>query len=440
MSFLTTIESTIAEQYQHLKRVPFLVALSGGVDSVVLTYILKKQNFDIAVAHVNFQLRGEDSEQDQKFVEHFAKENNLVLHLMTVDTKKYAEENHLSIQLAARKLRYDWFDELKEQHGYACLATAHHLNDDAETFLINFARGTGLSGLLGIRENDEIIRPLLPFSKQDILQYAKAHQLDWREDKSNASDKYTRNRIRHHVVPVLESINTQFLQSFVQTKAHLHQVNDILEDAIAGFENHCVHYAENEETHIDITKLKTYRNPQAFLYHFLKKYNFTAWEDIHQLVDAESGKQIFSSTHILLKDREKLIVKPDKLQQKEESYKINQGEERVFEPILLTLGIFEEKNPVTDKNQIVVDGDLLVFPLHIRRWQSGDYFYPYGMKGKKKLSKYFKDEKFTLFEKTATWILTDNNNQIIWIIGHRMDDRFKVTEKTEKQLQIKYIS
>ena len=440
MSFLDKMESTIAEQYQYLKNQPFLVALSGGVDSIVLAYLLKKLDFDIAVAHVNFRLRGAESDQDQKFVEQFAQENNLPLHLAAFDTADYAEKNNLSIQLAARKLRYDWFDELKEQHGYACLATAHHLNDDAETFLINFARGTGLSGLLGIKENDGIIRPLLSYSKQDILQYAKEHQLAWREDQSNASDKYVRNRIRHHVVPVLESVNSQFLSSFLQTKMYLNQVNDILEDAIAGFENHCVNSAENEEKHIDIAKLKTYRNPQAFLYHFLKKYNFTAWEDVCQLIDAESGKQIFSPTHILLKDREKLIVKANSHQHNQDYYEINKGEKVIFEPISLTLGIFEEKNPVTDKNQIVVDAELLDFPLYIKRWENGDFFYPYGMKGKKKLSKYFKDEKFSLFDKEKTWILTDANKQIIWVIGHRMDDRFKVTEKTEKQLQIKYIS
>lgn len=429
----------IAENYRHLKDCPVLVAISGGVDSVVLAHILQKLDFNIAVAHVNFKLRGKESDEDQKFVENFARQNNLPLHLTHFDTENYAQQNNLSIQLAARKLRYDWFDELKKQYGYSCLATAHHLNDDAETFLINFVRGTGLSGLLGIKENDEIIRPLLPFTKQEILQYAEENQLNWREDKSNSSDKYVRNRIRHHVVPVLETINPQFLQTFLQTKANLNQVNDILEEAIAGFENKCVSYLSDDEVYIDVNKLKSYKNPQAFLYQFLKKYNFTAWEDINQLMDSESGKQVFSPTHILLKDRERLVLKTINFQNNKDYYKINKDEKKVFEPISLTLGIFEEKNPVTDKNQIVVDEDLLDFPLCIRKWKAGDYFYPFGMKGKKKLSKYFKDEKFSLFEKEETWILTDNKDRVIWIIGHRMDDRFKTTAKTQKQLNIKYI-
>lgn len=432
-----SMENYIAQNYQQLKDKQILVAISGGVDSVVLAFVLHQLGFAITLAHVNFKLRKDESDEDQKFVAQFAQEYGLKLHIKQCETEKYAQEHKLSIQLAARKLRYDWFDELKSAHNYDCLATAHHLNDDAETFLINFIRGTGLEGLIGIKETPELIRPLLRFSKSEIVEYAQNHQLKWREDSTNASDKYLRNHIRHHVMPIFETLNPQFLNTFLQTKNNLMHVDDILKDALEHFVQKCVSFDENDALHLAIDAIKSYRNPAAMLYHFLKDYNFSLGNELNCFLDAESGKQLFSPTHILLKDREKLILKAKKIRNNKDYYKINNSDKQIFEPIWLTLDVFEGRDLSTNQNEILVDADLLEFPLYIRKWQNGDHFQPFGMKGKKKLSKYFKDEKFSLFEKDETWILTNKNNQIIWIIGHRMDDRFKITNHTKKQIKIK---
>ena len=431
------MENYIAQNYQQLKDKQILVAISGGVDSVVLAFVLHQLGFAITLAHVNFKLRKDESDEDQKFVAQFAQEYGLKLNIKQCETEKYAQEHKLSIQLAARKLRYDWFDELKSVHNYDCLATAHHLNDDAETFLINFIRGTGLEGLIGIKETPELIRPLLRFSKSEIVEYAQNHQLKWREDSTNASDKYLRNHIRHHVMPIFETLNPQFLNTFLQTKNNLMRADDILKDALEHFVQKCVSFDENDALHLAIDAIKSYRNPAAMLYHFLKDYNFSLGNELNCFLDAESGKQLFSPTHILLKDREKLILKAKKIRNNKDYYKINNSDKQIFEPIWLTLDVFEGRDLSTNQNEILVDADLLEFPLYIRKWQNGDHFQPFGMKGKKKLSKYFKDEKFSLFEKDETWILTNKNNQIIWIIGHRMDDRFKITNHTKKQIKIK---
>ena len=432
-----SMENYIAQNYQQLKDKQILVAISGGVDSVVLAFVLHQLGFAITLAHVNFKLRKDESDEDQKFVAQFAQEYGLKLHIKQCETEKYAQEHKLSIQLAARKLRYDWFAELKSVHNYDCLATAHHLNDDAETFLINFIRGTGLEGLIGIKETPELIRPLLRFSKSEIVEYAQNHQLKWREDSTNASDKYLRNHIRHHVMPIFETLNPQFLNTFLQTKNNLMHVDDILKDALEHFVQKCVSFDENDALHLAIDAIKSYRNPAAMLYHFLKDYNFSLGNEHNCFLDAESGKQLFSPTHILLKDREKLILKAKKIRNNKDYYKINNSDKQIFEPIWLTLDVFEGRDLSTNQNEILVDADLLEFPLYIRKWQNGDHFQPFGMKGKKKLSKYFKDEKFSLFEKDETWILTNKNNQIIWIIGHRMDDRYKITNHTKRQIKIK---
>ena len=238
-------------------------------------------------------------------------------------------------------------------------------------------------------------------------------------------------------MPIFETLNPQFLNTFLQTKNNLMHVDDILKDALEHFVQKCVSFGENDALHLAIDAIKSYRNPAAMLYHFLKDYNFSLGNELNCFLDAESGKQLFSPTHILLKDREKLILKAKKIRNNKDYYKINNSDKQIFEPIWLTLDVFEGRDLSTNQNEILVDADLLEFPLYIRKWQNGDHFQPFGMKGKKKLSKYFKDEKFSLFEKDETWILTNKNNQIIWIIGHRMDDRFKITNHTKKQIKIK---
>ena len=308
------------------------------------------------------------------------------------------------------------------------------MDDNVETFLINFTRGTGLEGLTGIpAQNGNIIRPLLPFSREEIENYAQANQIQWREDSSNASDKYFRNKLRHNIVPTLKELNTGFLDSFQNTLHHLQQSESLVNDASKlVFEK----VAEEKENQLEIhlKPLLQFKNYKAYLYQWLKEFGFSAWNDIYDLVEAQSGKQVFSETHVLLKDREKLILSERKSSNNSEVLIIESIESKVNIPLKLrfckAVNIFE-----TVSNCIFVDESKIKFPLTIRKWQEGDYFYPSGMNGKKKLSKYFKDEKYSLLDKENQWLLC-SEDQIIWVIGKRADDRFINKETTQNNIKI----
>ena len=407
------------------------LAVSGGVDSMVLLDLFHQLPYDIAVLHCNFSLRNEESDGDEAFVKRYCEAKSIPLYIQKFDTSKFAEENKLSIQVAARKLRYDWFYNQLDEKNFDYILTAHHLDDNLETFLINLTRGTGLDGLTGIpAQNDKIIRPLLPFSRVEIELYCSDTNLQWREDSSNASDKYFRNKIRHSVVPVLKELNSNLLSSFQNTIESLNQSQSLVEDAANLVYEKVVQETDNQ-LKIDIKELLNYSNYKAFLYQWLKEYGFTAWDAIYDLVTAQSGKQVFSESYFLLKDREVLILAPREDKDLEE-YEIGYALET---PINFSFcNVSDISNP--NSNCIFVDQDALQFPLTIRKWQEGDYFYPIGMQGKKKLSKYYKDEKYSLIDKLNQWVLC-SNNQIVWVVGKRQDDRFKITENTINKLQIK---
>jgi tRNA(Ile)-lysidine synthase len=330
-------------------------------------------------------------------------------------------------------LRYDWFQELLSL-GFDYVLTAHHLDDNVETFLINFTRGTGLEGLTGIpAQNENIIRPLLPFSRDEIENYAKDNKIQWREDSSNASDKYFRNKLRHNIVPTLKELNTGFLDSFQNTLHHLQQAESLVNDASKlVFEK--VVKEKGNQLEIHLNSLLEFQNYKAYLFQWLKSYGFSAWNDIYDLVDAQSGKQVFSETHVLLKDREKLLLSERKPINKSEVFIIESIECKVNIPLKLIFSRFSGDKHV-NANCIFVDEDKINFPLIIRKWQEGDYFYPAGMNGKKKLSKYFKDEKYSLLDKENQWLLC-SEDQIIWVIGKRVDQRFIATETTQQNIKI----
>jgi tRNA(Ile)-lysidine synthase len=423
----------ISTNFPFLQKAKILVAVSGGLDSIVLLHLLSKLKLSIAVAHCNFQLRGAESDTDEDFLKSHSKTQSIHGFFQKFDTKQFAEDEKLSIQMAARKLRYNWFYELLENEKYDFIATAHHLDDQVETFLINFSRGTGLEGLTGIpSQNDKIIRPLLPFSREEIENYAVENAITWREDASNASDKYLRNKIRHQIVPIFKELNPSFLNSFEQTIKNLQQSQSLAEDATRIVYRKVVQDVANQKR-INLTELRQLPNYQSYLYQWLSPLGFSSWTDLYDLVNAQSGKQIFSEYFRIVKDRELLLVEP-KVEQKVEEYWISETETELKFPLNLRFTEVDSFSE-TNSNAIFVDVDTLKFPLLLRKWQKGDYFYPFGMNGTKKLSKFFKDEKFSLIEKENQWLLCADD-QIIWIIGKRMDNRFKISENTQTIIKI----
>ena len=423
------------QHFPFLKQKKVLLAVSGGLDSMVLVYLFQQLHYEIGVAHCNFQLRGLESFEDQNFIQNYAKANSIPIFITQFDTQAFAQDYKLSIQVAARELRYNWFYELLETQNFDYVLTAHHADDNLETFLINLSRGTGLDGLTGIPEqNDKVIRPLLAFSRQEIEVYAKAHAIQWREDSSNASDKYLRNKIRHDVVPILKELNSNFIASFQKTQDYLQQAQMMAEDAsIMVYQQ--VAKEIGEDIHFDLKKLKKLPNYKSYLYQWLREFGFSAWDDIYDLVDSQSGKQIFSTHFRLIKNRTTLILSPLEVVDDKEEFYISKNQKEVKVPLNLSICKVTDISDTTIES-IFVDEMKLQFPLVLRRWQEGDSFQPFGMKGKsKKVSKFFKDEKLSLIEKEKTWLLC-SNNQIVWIVGMRQDERFKIDETTKKILKI----
>ncbi|MEN8187060.1 MAG: tRNA lysidine(34) synthetase TilS [Bacteroidota bacterium] len=444
---LQKFQKHLHQQFPFLKGKKILLAISGGIDSVVLGHLFYRSDLDLSFAHCNFRLRGIDSDKDEIFVNDLAQKWETPSFVTRFDTEEYALKNNISIQMAARELRYEWFEELRVENQFDYIATAHNADDNLETFLINFTRGTGLEGLTGIPEiNEKIIRPLLSFSRAEIEDYAKINHLVWREDASNAETKYLRNKLRHDVIPVLKVLNPGLLDSFSNTISHLQGAGQIVDDRIDDIQK-TVRKEEGEIIRFDIDKINDLNNPKAYLYELLKKYGFNEWDDVADLLNAQTGKQVFSKTHRLLKDREFLIlgrvnggeVRLENIEIKDESdlFKIQNspaGKMMIEEIDKEEVGDYRKP----DKKNVFVDKDLLKYPLHVRKWEKGDYFYPIGLQGKKKLSKYFKDEKLSLIEKENIWLLC-SENEIVWVIGKRPDDRFKITDKTKNILKIEII-
>lgn len=424
-----------------VSRFPFLgskklfLAVSGGLDSMVLLDLMKQLPNEIAVLHCNFQLRGLESFGDQEFVQKYCDQNNLPFYTTQFDTEAFAEDYKLSTQVAARELRYSWFYELLEEENFDYILTAHHADDNLETFIINLTRGTGLDGLTGIpEENDRIIRPLLPFSREEILKYAEENNIEWREDSSNASNKYLRNKIRHDLVPVLKEINPNFLDAFRKTQSYLQESQEMAEDASIMIYQQ-VAKEEGEDIHFDLNQLKKLPNYKSYLYQWLNEFGFTAWNDIYDLVKGQSGKQVLSSEFRLLKNRETLILSPLSEVLEEEEFEIHKNDTEVNFPLKLRLCNVDHISIESNK-AIFVDSEKIRFPLILRKWNEGDVFHPFGMQGKsKKVSKLFKDEKLSLIEKEKTWILS-SDNQIVWVVGLRQDERFKIENTTNNILKI----
>lgn len=437
---LATFQSHINTHFSFLKNKKLLVTVSGGIDSVVLVCLLRQLKFDISIAHCNFNLRGADSDLDEQFVKELASDLNLTAHIISFETEVYAKKNKLSIQMAARELRYDWFEEIRQKNKLDYILTAHHKDDVLETFLINLSRGTGLEGLTGIpSQNGFIVRPMLSISRDEIKSFAKENIIEWREDKSNASTKYLRNKIRHDLVPLLKELNPSFMDSFENTINHLNGSQQIVNDAVQEIEKRVVS-KKKDYLELDIEELQKLSDPKIYLYQLLVGYGFSEWDDVHKLLAAQSGKQVFSKTHRLIKDRKKLLLAKKLGEKKSTEIEINHFQDNVdVEGVQL---IFT-KNEESDSNSnftVSVNFDKLVFPLKLRKWEQGDYFYPLGLNRRKKLSDFFKDEKMSLIDKERIWLLCNRDNEIIWVVGRRLDHRYRISSKTKEFIKITFMS
>ncbi|MFA5541516.1 MAG: tRNA lysidine(34) synthetase TilS [Bacteroidales bacterium] len=412
-----------------------LLAISGGIDSMVLCDLFLKSSYKFAIAHCNFQLRGEESFRDENFVTNYCNKNNITLHKIRFDTYKHMDIEGISLQMAARDLRYRWFEDLLQENNYKYLATGHHGDDSIETFLINIIRGTGIAGLHGIQHKiNNIIHPLLFTNREEISAYAKKNNIEFVEDSTNSSTKYTRNKIRHELIPLIKEISPNFqrtilkeIERFKETEQVFRTVIDQAKQEIFAF--------ENDRINISIEKIKNLNPQRIYLYEFLNEYNFnesTINSILESIYEKSSGKQFFSETHRIVKDREYLILTQNNIINNNE-YHISDNLTSIKFPLSLEMEFLKDlsfiKIPKT-KDIAMLDADKLEFPLILRKWKKGDYFYPYGLKGEKKISEFYKNLKYSIVDKENQWLLCSNDH-IVWVIGQRIDDRYKITNKTK---------
>ncbi len=419
-----------------------LLTVSGGIDSVFMLHLFYECNFDFSIAHCNFKLRGDESDKDEQFVKQLAERYACAFYIKSFDTETYAEENNLSIQMAARELRYDWFEEIREKNNYDYIAIAHNLDDLIETFFINLIRGTGLKGLTGIKsKTNKIIRPILFAQRNEIIEYCSKKNISYREDSSNISTKYLRNKIRHEVIPLFKEINPSITETIIQNTIRFAHAEKIYSDTINQIKKIFV-FKDADDYYINIQKLlEKGELKKTILFEILTEFNFSnkIIDDIVLSLDGTSGKKFFSSTHRLLRDREFLIVSPIK-DKKENLYYIDEGSKEIKHPIHLKFSVVDNNDSfeiTKDKLIAYIDYDKVEFPLLLRKWHKGDYFQPFGLPHFKKLSDFFVDNKFSINEKENTWILA-SGEKIIWVIGYRIDDRFKIISNTKKILIINF--
>lgn len=446
MRLLHTFREYIQQYNLFHSKDRLLLAVSGGVDSVVLCELCKQAGFDFVIAHCNFQLRNEESERDELFVKGLGKKYAVEVLVKKFETTDYSKENKTSIQVAARELRYAWFNELLTSD-YVLptphyLLTAHHLGDNIETMLMNFFKGTGITGLRGILpKQGKIVRPLLFAKKEELLAFAKENNLNWVEDSSNESDKYSRNYIRHQVIPLIEKIYPEAESNLTENLQRFRDIEILYQQSIALHKKKLCEQKGNE-IHIPVLKLKKAEAIHSIIYEIIKDFGFHAGQvnEVINLLDRESGKYIASATHRIIKNRNWLIIAPV-VAAEADNILIEQDDKRIeFAMGNLQFQQLTTPDSLLQTHHFIAQLDLkeIQFPLLLRKWKTGDYFYPLGMKKKKKLARFFIDIKLSKTEKEKVWVI-ESGKRIIWIVGHRIDDRCKITPQTKSVLKISFV-
>ena len=414
-----------------------LVAVSGGMDSMVLSKLFSMAKFNFGIAHVNFSLRGEESLADEVFVKKWAKTLKVPYYSIVFDTKAFAEEEKLSIQVAARMLRYAWFEEIRVAEGYTYIATAHQAMDQAETVLINLSRGTGIAGFHGIPvKNGHVIRPMAFASQDDLFDFVVAQKLTWREDSSNESTKYVRNFIRHEIIPKFEEINPQFEQSVLETSRKIQGIEAWMREEMDLWRSQHVRSDAAGNIFVSLGESASITAKMRVLYEaFLKEFDFTygQMDQLLSLSEEKVGQLFESPTHVINHDRGQWVIsrksqhdfRPILVQEEDEEVRVGSQKMEIF---------VEENGPdysvSTSPKVACVDADALTFPLEIRKYQEGDWFCPLGMNTKKLISDFLTDRKVPLLIKKETYLLLSKGS-VVWVMGHRIDNRFKVSDKTE---------
>ncbi len=434
MNLLKELENFILKNHLFNKSDQLLVACSGGCDSVVLVHLLNQLNYSISIAHYNFQLRGEESDRDEDFVKNLAEQMQMPFYVQKMDTKKYEEEHNVNTQLAARELRYNWFHTLqnaKTNLPFTFIVTAHHANDNVETVLMNFCKGTGINGMHGILpKNKNIIRPFLFAKRKDIENYALQNSISYINDSSNESSKYNRNFIRNEVVPLLQHKYPQIEDNIIHNIEKFNDVEILYEEVIQLKKKKIIENKSNE-IHIPIYKLVKEKAYRTILYEIIKNYNFTSRQlmEVVKLLDAENSKYISSTTHSIIKNRNWLIITPITTEQSQHII-INVTDKKVaFENGNITKETGAKFKENVDQAVAQFNSTKLEFPLILRKWKEGDYFYPLGMTKKKKVARFLIDLKLSKPEKDKVWVI-ESNQKIVWIVGYRIDERYKGKEKT----------
>jgi tRNA(Ile)-lysidine synthase len=412
-----------------------LAAVSGGMDSVVMAHLLKSASLNFGIAHCNFQLRNDESVSDQEFCNRLAGQLRVPFHTTSFDTLKFVADNKISTQMAARQLRYQWFEQVRQQSGYDYIALAHHQNDAIETILLNLTRGTGIAGMHGILpKNGNLVRPMLFLKRDEIEAIINDNKLAYVEDSSNSSVKYARNKIRLEVTPKLKELNPALEQTFENNLAHFRDLEQFLEQQVTKLKNDLFVYHDNE-IHLPLAEINKLEPKRLLLFKLFQEYGFneTTIDDLILALNKQPGKIFETPGFVLLLDRRKLIL-TKKSSDSQPAVQINTDDHEAKYGAYKLMLLHDDSPLIVKDNAMAasIDAGLLQYPLTLRAWQQGDHFHPLGMKTRKKLSDFFIDQKVPLHQKNAIPVLVNGNGDIIWIGGYRPDDRYKVTGNTKK--------
>jgi len=417
-----------------------LAAISGGIDSMVMADLMLKSGYLSGVAHCNFDLRGKESDGDEEMVRKYALKHRIPFYSVRFNTKEYAKKNGISIEMAARDLRYNWFENIRTKHGYDRIAVAHNLNDNIETLLLNLIRGTGIAGLSGMKPlTGYIIRPLLFATRHSILEYCRKNRITYREDSTNTDTRFTRNKIRHKVIPLMKEINPSIESTLNETVGRLGGVNDIVSVFIAEASELLL--VEREKNLIvNIRMLEPYRNNETVMFELFRPFGMTGslLKDFQKVISGRTGGQLFTGTHRLFKNRNEIVItqNPTEVDRISSITSVTVMKRSPFIESSKVISIEKEFKINPGPEMAYLDLQKIVFPVIIRKWRSGDFFYPFGMSQKKKLSDYFIDRKYSRLQKEETYIM-ESDGKIVWIIGERIDNRFRITKSTKKALVLK---